>query len=872
MHTAPTLPLAIITLLLHAAAAGAPPVSPTARAQCVSAVQPLRFEENTGQTDATVRFLSRGSRSTLFLTPTGSTLVVRSGQKAAALRMSLLGANSAPKIEGLETLPGRVNTFLGKDAAHWRTDIPTYARTAHREVYPGVDLIHHGAQGRLEYDFVVAPGADPGTIRLRFEGAEKVEVAPNGDLVLHVAGSEVRQLAPVTYQHAPEGRREIASRYLLHGPSEVSFSVGDYDRTQPLTIDPVLWYSTYWGAEGTDTVNAINADSDGNLYITGTTNSTIFPRTTGSIDLTLNGGTDVFVSKFSATASNTETPTVIFSTYLGGSADDEGRGIAADSGGNAYVTGVTESSNFPTASPFQPSRRGPSDAFVTKLNASGSALAYSTYLGSTSADAGNGISVSSTQAYVTGEAGTSDFPTTASGFQRSGAAGSAFITRFNSAGTALVYSSLLGGTDVEHGRAIDSQSTGVAFITGDTTSINFPVKSSPAQSLPPFRSTSGGSVDAFVAKFDTNSAGGSSLTYSTYLGGSANDFGISIIADSSERAHVVGFSQSPNFPQKISTVVLPVKPLEGSGDAFITKFNADGTAIFYSLLVGGNGEDRATGVGFDKTGVWIGGTTSSSDFDVSDDALDLTLSGGIDAWLGKIVSTEVIGRGGVVIGTAFTLGYASYFGGHGNEHGTCMVVQASNVHIGGDTTSGVGAGFPLQNAPLPFPVGGQEGFVAKIGRVDQAPEISCTVSKSSLWPPNSSLVNVGLQITATDDTDPAPVVKVSVFSDETDVDSANGGVASPDAVAWAAGTLQLRAERQGSGDGRVYLILLTATDSAGNTGYSCCTVTVPHSRSAKANASVAAQAAAAEAECAGAGGAPAKYFLLTPVPIAAARR
>jgi hypothetical protein len=294
--------------------------------------------------------------------------------------------------------------------------------------------------------------------------------------------------------------------------------------------------------------------------------------------------------------------------------------------------------------------------------------------------------------------------------------------------------------------------------------------------------------------------------------------------------------------------------------------------VFYSLLIGGGGEDRATGVGFDKTGVWVGGTTGSTDFDVSDDALDLTLSGSTDAWLGKIVSTEIIGRGGIVIGTAFTLGYASYFGGSGGEHGNCMVVQANNVHIGGDTTSGFNSGFPVQNAPLPFPVGGQEGFVAKIGRVDQAPEVSCRVSHSSLWPPNSSLVNVGLHITATDDNDPAPIVKVSVFSDESDVDSANGGVASPDAIAWAAGTLQLRAERRGNGDGRVYLILVTATDAAGNVGYGCCAVTVPHSQSAKAKASVAAQAAAAEAECAGGGGAPAGYFILTPVPTNAPRR
>jgi hypothetical protein len=853
---------ALTWLSLTEPARSAPTLHPT---------QPLSFETNTGQSDPEVRFLSRGPRSTLFLTSGGSTLVVRSRESAAAVRMALVAAQAQPRIDGLDLLPGKVHSFVGSDRAKWHTDIATYGRVAYRETYPGIDLIYHGRQGKLEYDFVVAPGADPRLIRLRFDGAEKIEIDDRGDLVLHTAGGSVRQLAPFTYQDTAEGRRNIPSEYTLHENNEVGFKVADYDRTQPLTIDPVLWYSTYWGAEGTDAVTAINRDGSGNLYITGTTNSTIFPRTTGSLDLTLNGGTDAFVSKFSATASNAETPTILYSTYLGGSANDEGRAIATDSNGNAYVTGKTESANFPTASPFQPSRRGPSDAFVTKLNATGSALVYSTYLGSTSADEGNGISVSLSQAFVTGAAGTADFPTTTSAFQRFSSSTEAFITRFNTAGTGLVYSSLLGTANVDTGTAIDSLSSGVAFITGFTSASSFfPTKSS--SNLPPFRTFSGGAIDAFVAKFDTDSSGANSLTYSTYLGGSQNDFGLGIIVDSFERAHVVGISSSPNFPQKSGTAPIPNKPLEGSADAFITKLNADGTTIFYSLLIGGNGEDRATGVGFDKTGVWMGGTTSSSDFDVSDDALDATLSGGTDAWIGKIVPQEVLGHGGFVIGTAFRLGYASYFGGSGSENGNGLAVLSSDVHLGGTTTSGFGSGFPVLNAPLPFPVGGQEGFVAKIGRVDQAPEVSCAVSKSSLWPPNSALHNVGLQITATDDTDPAPVVKVSVFSDETDVDFANGGVASPDAIAWAAGTLQLRAERKGSGDGRVYLILVTATDAAGNTGYACCTVTVPHSQSAKAKASVAAQAAAAEAECAGGGGAPATYLLLTPVPVAPGAR
>ena len=838
------------------------------RAQVLRAGAPLLFEKNTGQTDADVRFLSRGGRSTLFLTPAGSTLVVRSGDTAAALRMQLVGANAEPKMEGLDPLAGTMNSFIGSDPAQWRTQIPTYARAAYREVWPGIDLVYHGQQGKLEYDFVIAPGSDPSAIRMQFAGAEKIEVDARGDLVLHIAGGTVRQLAPVTYQQTAEGRREIASRYVLHGAEEVGFEVAAYDAALPLTIDPILWYSTYWGGEGTDEVIAMAVDTNGNSYVTGTTSSTIFPRTTGAFDITLNGGDDISVSKFGPTTTAAQTPAVLYSTYLGGSGREFAGDIAADSAGRAYLVGSTESANFPTVAAFQSSLRGTRDAFVAKLNATGSALDFSTYLGGNGDEVGRGIAVRGTQVHVTGASSSSiTFPVNGP-YQRFGAGNyDAFVAKFTAAGSALIYSTLFGGSvSSDQGNAIAVDPFGIMYVTGrisGDTENDFPVKSPPGQSLPPFQSTSQGQDDGFVAKFDPAATGEASLIYSTKLGGSGGESGLGIAVDASQRAYVTGGTNSPNFPLKLSARNAVV-----STDVFVTKFNADGTAVFYSILIGGENSESGNDIALDVSGnAWVVGDTGSPDFPFSADRLQEPGGGGSDAFVTQIVQKTITFNGRVFVSN-FGAGFSTPFGGNQGEDGNTIVVDsANNVHFAGATSSGFGSGFIVQNAPLPFAVGGREGYVVKLGRVDRAPVVQCSVATAQLWPPNSRLVNVGLQVTAADDNDPAPAIDVTVFSDETDVDTGGGAVVSPDAIGWAAGTLQLRAERRGEGDGRVYLIIVRAADSAGNVSNACCTVTVPHGQSAKAKAS-----AAAQAECAGSGGAPATYFLLTPVPTNGARR
>src|SRR3989442_13284671 len=402
---------------------------------------PLSFEPNQGQTDPQVKFLSRGRGYTLFLTPTEAVLALRGrepvnryslnvpsprptegeGQgEGAILHMQLEGANPSPLASGLSPLPGIVNYFIGNDPTKWRTNIPTYAEVQYKEIYPGIDLVYYGSnQRQLEYDLVVAPGADPNQIKLAFQGAEDVKVDTTGNLVLKVAGGEVSLLKPHVYQEIKGKKREIATRYILEATNnderltnnvglaiQVGIQFASYDATQPLIIDPVLFWSTYLGGSGGDYGNGIAVDAPGNAYVTGFTRTTGsgFPGTSGSpIQATNAGGNDAFVTKLNAAGT-----ALVYSTYLGGSGSDAGNGIAVDAAGNAYVTGDTVSPNFPTTpgafdtscgtdglcnGPIDQPLLAHGDTFVAKVNGAGSALVYSTYLGGSEGDAGRGIAV-----------------------------------------------------------------------------------------------------------------------------------------------------------------------------------------------------------------------------------------------------------------------------------------------------------------------------------------------------------------------------------------------------------------------------------------------------------------------------------------------
>lgn len=542
---------------------------------------------------------------------------------STVLQMNLIGANRAATVAGQNELEGRVNYLIGSDPAKWRTNVPTFARVRYAEVYPGIDVIYYGNQRRLEYDFVVGPGRDAKTIALEFAGAQKVEMdGATGDLLVHVGGETIRQHAPVAYQEVSGGaRKKIESRYALREGGQVGFEVGEYDTSAPLVIDPVLEYSTFLGGSFADQARAIAVDSAGNAYVIGVPSSD-FPVANAFQD-TFHGILDVFVTKLNAAGS-----ALVYSTYLGGSGYDFGFGIAVDSAGSAYVTGFTSSTDFPTANAFQGKHASGDDAFVAKLSPTGSALVYSTYLGGSNNDGGIDIAVDSAgNAYVTGFTSSTDFPT-ANGLQGINGGfedGDAFVTKFTAAGSALVYSTYLGGDDSDIGEGIAVDSAGNAYVTGSTLSTNFPTANA-------FQSTFGGGSsevgDAFVTKFN---ATGSTLVYSTYLGGDEGDTGLSIAVDPAGSAYVTGGTGSDDFP----TANALQSALVGFGDVFVTKLTATGTALVYSTYLGGNSTEAGYSIAVDSAGnAYVAGFTQSTDFPAVN-AFQSTAGSNLDAFVSK---------------------------------------------------------------------------------------------------------------------------------------------------------------------------------------------------------------------------------------------
>lgn len=687
---------------------------------------PLCFELNHGQTNDAVKFLARAGGYLLFLTPTEAVMALdnpaahssgkgnrdellradenKSKKPRTVVRMKLEGANPAPTVEGLEELASRSNYFRGSDPAQWHTDIPSYARVRYGQVYPGIDMVYYGNQRQLEYDFVVAPGADPGTVQFAFKGIESFEITTTGDLLLHTAQGDMRQSKPIAYQNTNGKRQEVSASYTRKGASGIGFQLGDFDRSRRLIIDPVLVYSTYLGGNGFDQGYAIAVDAIGSAYVTGKTAAVDFPTTSGALQTNFAGGDAAFITKI-----NPEGTALVYSTYLNGAS---GNGIAVDFAGNAYITGEASTPNFPTTpGAFQTSPMG-FDTFVTKLNAAGSALVYSARFGGNFDDFGRAIALDAAgNAYITGwtvcRDTTCTFPSV-NAFQPNYGGGNndAFVTKINSQGSALVYSTYLGGGDVlnateDWGQGIAVDSAGSAYVTGYTYAPDFPV-------TPGAYDTSRAGLDAFVTKFTPD---GKLLVYSTFLGGAGREQAQGIDVDANGNAYVTGLTESFDNPFTPEVDGFPVTPGAfqriGSFDAFVTKLNPQGSALVYSTYLGGTaGVDRGWSIAVDSSGsAYVAGDTTSTNFPNAS-SVQPAFGGGLsDAFVTKLNAS----------GSALV--YSTFLGGSLSDEGRGIALNGSGEAFATGSTSS--DNFPTAN-PLQASNGGglnnhDDAFVVKLG-------------------------------------------------------------------------------------------------------------------------------------------------------------
>ena len=725
---------------------------------------PLSFEANAGQTHRDVKFLSRAPGYVLFLTSSEAVVAV---EAAASLRMRWVGANARSLVEGRKALAARSHYYRGGDRRRWIEDVPHYAEVHYSNVYRGIDLVYYGtAEGRLEFDFVVARGADPAAIALEFDGAGSLVVDDSGDLLIGAATSAGRAVTlhkPTIYQEHQGVRRAVPGGYLLRADGRIGFEVGAYDRSRPLTIDPVLTldYSTFLGGSGTDKAMALAVDGAGGAVVTGNTSSPNFP-TEDAVQAMAPGSDDHFVAKLSADGSS-----LVYATYLGGS-NGEGANqgaIALDAAGNAYVAGSTFSHDFPTtAGAYQPALKNPNqgfasfDGYVVKLSPLG-AIVYSTYLGGTFFDSINAIDVDAGgSAYVTGGTGSNDFPlqgpiqTTQD---------DSFITKLDASGSALVYSTYFGGNnfDVTTGIAVDGDNN--AYVTGMTGSSNFPTVNPVQGALDPTECFPGRPCgDAFLTKIN---AAGSGYDYSTYLGGTGQDRGTDVEVDAFGVAHVAGDTNSTDFP-----TATPLQATRaGAEDVFLAKFSASGSSLLYSTYLGGSGREGTgfanesivgIGLAVDAAGdTYLAGVTDSADFP-SLDAMQGFVPGGpsdAQAFLTKLNTS----------GTALT--YSTAINPPQQMAGEVDVAidLLGNAYVAGGV--GQAGAFPTTpNAVQPVHAGGQlDAFVAKLSHfVSVAIDIKPGSTPNTLNLGSGGVVAVAILSTATFDATTVDPLTVTLAS------------------------------------------------------------------------------------------------------------
>jgi len=778
---------------------------------------PLSFEVNRGQAAADAKFVARGGSYAMLLTDRGEPVLALNGllhqstvsqlelqQQAdgygerpmlASLRLEFAGGNPVPQVQGEQPLAARSNYLIGNDPEKWLTGIPHYAKVRYREVFPGVDILYYAKGQQLEYDFMVRPGTDPESIHMTVRGIQKIEPSESGDLMLHTAAGSVVLHKPVAYQQGPDGEREVACNYLL-SKDEIAFALGDYDRTQMVRIDPVLSYSRSLGA----LFRAIAVDASGNSYLAGRTVSVNFPTTPSSFQPRNDGNADAVIAKLDPSGS-----TLLFATYLGGSGSDSANSIALDSNGNLIVAGSTVSSDFPLNNAFQWNLLGTEDAFLSKVNANGTQLLYSTYLGGSHSDWALGVALdASGRAVVTGGTNSSNFPITAGALQPLyGGNLDAFIAKLDTSqsGTAsLLFSTYLGGSNRDAAGAIAVDTSGNVFATGLTLSSNFPT-ANPLQascaSCPSGSDTGlvpAAVADGFVTKLN---ATGTALVYSTFLGGNMGDASNSIAVDSVGNAYVAGTTGSwSNFP---TTVGAFQTSHHGEADAFVSKLNPRGSALLYSTLVGGDGYDGATGVAIDSSGnAYLTGFSNSWDFPTVN-PLQGPGKGVCDFVLFPDGCSDAVVLQLNADGSA--MNYSTYLGQSNiNESGTGIAVDASgNAYVaGGSHLNSFTDLLDLIRFGPPSSAGNDiepTGFAAKIGPVRVGTEPTAITLTSS---PNPNGHSESVTFTAIV-SPPGASGAVNFYADNASIGSAtlNAGAATLTHTSLSGGNHSIKADYLG---------------------------------------------------------------------------
>ncbi|MGB9360527.1 MAG: SBBP repeat-containing protein [Candidatus Sulfotelmatobacter sp.] len=794
---------------------GRSPSSSKPDAKALLGELPLIFEPNQGQADSSVKFVSRGPGYSLYLDPAGATLAMQTakpalpGQREArrsvrSVRMTLRGANSAAMIAGNDPLPGRSNYFIGNDPRKWHTSIPQFAGVHYHSVYPGIDLVFYGSQGKLEYDFKVAPGADPSQAELQFDAVTKLELR-DGDLILEGAGTDVRLQAPQVYQSAAGQRQPVEGHFVLRAAKRVGFEIGAYDRTRELVIDPTISYSTYFGgATGATSSPSIAVNGNGNIFIAGSTTTNDLPLSaTTPYQSTLTGAQNVFIAELNPTLGTTG---LVAMTYLGGSGTDTSVGLAVDDSNNAYVAGYTTSSNFPTLNAFQssPAIAG-THVFVSVLNPTFSALKYSTYLSGNGTDMASGLAIdNNNDAFVTGTTTSTNvatgFPSSSLPvpFQQSPATGAPiqfFVTEVNTRLTSVnsvPYSTYFGGNNgtIAVGGGIAVDTTGNVYFSGTTNFYNsgegnngsgglapgdFPILNAyqpclnsppPTQVVPPVQCSAVASpepTDAFVAKLNPNNAqtNAAQLLFSTYFGGNNDDSSTGLTIDTTaSNVYITGSTQSTNFVFPTGAGVFqPCLNAPGVALASCPNTNVTNTdayvAKFSNPTTASGSTTSAVSLGYFS---YLGGSGNDSGLAVAVDtgagalvtgatnSTDFPAStGAIQTHLNGTQQNAFFARINTTTNTGTnTIGsYATYFGGTGVDRGTSITVDPNlNTYFAGDTTSN---DLQVQGAYQPTFQGTMDAFAVELRPVNGL----CITCVAPVLSPASGAVSAGNPITMT---------------------------------------------------------------------------------------------------------------------------